>query len=312
MGDIWALAVIIIEFITGEKLFPLLNTKDEKQFILNSIITCSNINRSSREYWSDYTKDVTREGSIDVGKVIRLKTDRHIRVRDRIMMILKKMLVFDPTKRPTATELLSFMEISPISPTPTPMVYPDERLFDEDIYKRMYELGVNSDHNCESFMISLEILTRYLGLIQIPLPFLDVEYLYVASLLIGGYIMKRVSDTGDYIDELNSIISEETPGKSVLSYQEVHFAQIRIIRALNYQIFNPTLHQVFDRFEDRDQNDLWDFFTNVHFSEFLKPVADWLSKLQLPDKTTKRSIVSFVVTSSIKSANSSNDQTQQV
>jgi serine/threonine protein kinase len=269
-GDIWAIAVTVVEFMIGQPLFP----STDVNYLLSLIRRASDSTLSQADFI-----EASRTGTLTGNILVRPLLERYIppyqidRIDPAIIEILTQMLSLDPNRRPTGAQIYEAfgqrinMEFL-LSLLPPPFSRRIHAPSIELINQLSQQLRVSKASN----LIAIEIFTRYLDQIE--------------------DLASQTSSGLDQIEDLRALaalriaitFTETNPpntGRIANAYRlltqrnvknvEIAQAEKEILGRIGFLIYNLNLTPVIQRAYRRNINLL-----TVNPNQFAEPLARWL------------------------------------
>lgn len=268
-GDIWAIGITVLEFITGTPIFP---GRDIDDVLRLMYVTSNNIDMDPATFNISNTVG-TITGNLPIMDIIKQYISGPIaeQLDPQIINMLSKMLSLNPNNRPTGIQLLDeFNErINPyFLVTLLPPEYP-RRIHTEGI-ENIIQISRRLNLSKASTLIAIEIFTRYLDILFIDLN-TDI-YIYIralASLRIAE-IFTETNPVETYeIVETYQLVC----GLKCTSITNIQISEIEkdILERTNFQIYNLNLGPVIERAYSKNID-----FQRISFDQFAEPLSRWL------------------------------------
>lgn len=262
-GDIWAIAVTVIEFMIGQVLFP----STDVNYILSLIRRASDSTLSE----ADFIK-ASRAGTLTGNILVRPLLAQYIpsrqlgKIDTAIIEILTKMLSLDPNSRPTGVQIYEAigqridMEFL-ISLLPPPFTRRIHGPSIELISQLSQQLKVSEASN----LIAIEIFTRYLDRIEDPNDEI-MDLRAMAALRIAITFTESGPPDTIYIADAYRALTERNV-KNV----EIARSEKEILGRIGFLIYNLNLTPVIQRAYLRNINLL-----TINPNQFAEPLERWL------------------------------------
>lgn len=237
-GDIWALALVLIEFITGHAVF-LAKTDDQM------------------------LKLIGNEG-LKANDLIRvfLPLEPFRQIPSHLVDTITGMLTVNPEKRPTASELL-------FPDAPKVELY---EKFSSPLYPRSYhqvlvpfliKIGTNGGMSKASILIAVELLTRYLAISADLTEISVIIFLLIASEFFDDYLLTAEDLVLQYL-----IVTNKRVNFPIRNFVEV---ERKILLDLNFEIYDTHLTVVIQRAYNNNIK-----ISTIDPITFSQPITDWL------------------------------------
>lgn len=212
-GDIWAIGVTLVEFITGVPLFPGPNSRTVLQRIYAQV--------APGVTYSVFLQQMV-QGTIAGQVPLNL-----VGVEPGLQELLSRMLSLNPKDRPSGVELLAYFQIR-LAPQHILTLLDKEapRRVQPDLIQLLLRTAVRFALSRATQVIGLELLTRYLGTVSGP----SSPPIALAAIRMAA----------SYNEDL-SISSSRLGGASVIE------AERQLLQAVDYQIYNSNLVAVIER-----------------------------------------------------------------
>lgn len=266
-SEIWALGIVLVEFIIGGPLFPQPEIDYEEEFDINTYISpekqiltllyeMQNPINMTYEDFVTANEDGTITGSLSIKNIVSSSNQLHI----RIMNVLSRMLSFNPNQRPTGITLLNELGEKVINKYI--QSYYDHRINIDGI-NSILDAARSMRLSKISTLIAIEIFTRYLAMKHTNR---DLYFESTASLKIA----KDFAEI--YFTEFSFRYMDYRRGLSNDIMEQIINAEKDILENIKFQIYNTDLDSVIERAELNNID-----LQKVKKSEFTKPVSQWLS-----------------------------------
>lgn len=239
-SDIWALALVLIEFITGQVVFPA--EDDAKVKLLTGQTSFTAASLILKHLPSELFDEIDRD----------------------LVDIITRMLSLKPEERPTASKLLATFSqetSSELFQRFSSPLYP--RVYHDRQVPLLIKIGTQARMSKACIIIAIELFTRYLALV----PDLSDVFIVLCLTIASDFFEKSYTTMDDFISHYRIIVNK------ALSPPAQHYiqAQRKILLDLNFEIYDTHLTEVIQR----AYNDNIDIST-IDPITFSQPVTDWL------------------------------------
>jgi serine/threonine protein kinase len=255
-GDIWAIGVTVIEFITGIPVFPALDVNNMLQLIYYTV------NPGVNQFmFNTYIYNGTISGTVPITNLMVPEIYYHL--DPNIIIMLSRMLALNPNHRPTGVQLLGEFN-EKIDPnfliSLVPPVYP--RRIDNNSISIIIDISKRLNLTKASTLIAIEIFTRYFNILDIDT---NINIRCICCLIIAQKYVENIPVENSKI--LN------TCGAMCLT---VNISQIltiekEILEKINFQIYNLNLGPVIERAYSMNID-----LSKVDINQFVQPLSNWL------------------------------------
>jgi len=263
-GDIWAIAVTILEFINGYATFQ---GGDINAMLFLIYVACRNPSITQIQF-DLANQNGTITGNIDIKNLVSAKLINQI--DSKIVNMLSRMLTLNPDHRPTGTQLMHEFNGS-INPEFLTTLYPP--IYSRRIYIPALEIiikvGTSLFLSKATILIGIEILTRYLDLLNIDLsrdPLISTRAL--SSLQIAVKFAEQDLFNLDRIKRSYQLIC----GLKCDTTQLV-IVEKDILTKIEFKIYNLNLSQVIERAYSNNID-----LSRVNLKQFAEPLTYWLTE----------------------------------
>lgn len=244
-GDIWAIAITVLEFILGYAIFQGTTIHNMLVLIYKEYRKTNGMSQKQFEFGNQHG---TIQGNINVYHYIPYE-------KPEIIRMLTRMLTLNPDQRPTGIQLMHEFNGS-INPEFLTTLYPP--IYSRRIYipgvELMIKVGSQLSLYRATILIGIEIFTRYLDLLDLDL---DKDPFILTRALMCLQIATKYSEH-DFFN-VNQIIK--------------HNIEIEkdILNKIGFQIYNLNLGQVIERVYAKNIN-----LNQVELNQFAEPITYWL------------------------------------
>jgi serine/threonine protein kinase len=244
-GDIWAIAITVLEFITGRPIFPGRDVAN----MLRLIYEAADTPDTSLLKFNTAIHNGTITGQLSAMNLIRIHISQYEaeQLNPQIINMLSRMLSLNANDRPTGIQLLDeFNErINPeFLSTLLPPPYP--RRIHSGTIDLILRVGKNLNLSKATMLIALEIFTRYLDILAIDLNE-DIN-LHVRALA-----AIRIAAVYSYIGTIETYQIKDAYqmvcGMMCSPIRNVQIAEMEkdVLHNINFQIYNLNLSPVIER-----------------------------------------------------------------
>lgn len=261
-GDIWAIAVTVVEFIIGQPLFP----SSDITHLLSLIQRASDSTLSNADF-IEASRDGTLNGNIQVRSLLEqfIPLYQIDQIDPTIIIILTQMLSLDPNSRPTGAQIYElFGEQIDLGFLLTLLPYPFARRIDVRSIELITRICQHLNVSKASNLIAIEIFTRYLELIPNNNNNLELTALAAARIAIT-FTETEPPDTIHIRNAYQSITQKNINTVSIAEMEK------EILGRIDFLIYNLNLTPIIQRAYREDINLL-----TVNQNQFAEPLERWL------------------------------------
>jgi serine/threonine protein kinase len=261
-GDIWAIALTVLEFINGSAPFQGGNVNG-MIFLIYFAFRNHSISQINFELAN---QNGTITGNIDVKNLIDAKLINQLDLT--IVNMLSRMLTLNPDQRPTGTQLMHEFN-GTINPEFLTTLYPP--IYPRRIYipalEIMMKVGNNLFLSKATILIGIEIFTRYLDLLNFDLGSDSIILLRgLSSLQIAVKFAEQDLFNLSRINRSYQLICG-----SKCDTKQMVVVERDILNKIEFQIYNLNLSQVIERAYSKNID-----LTQVSLNQFAEPLTYWL------------------------------------
>ena len=257
-GDIWAIAITMLEFING--IAPFQGDNIDRMLFLIYVAVNPYIGINNQLQFNLANQNGAITGNIDIRNLVPQKLTKQL--DSAIVNMLSRMLTLNPNQRPTGTQLMHEFNGS-INPDFLTTLYPPiySRRIHESALEIIIKVGSNLKLSKATILIAIEIFTRYLDMIEIDL---SVYSKALSSLQIAvKYAEEDLFDLSR-IGIAYQLVCGSKCNNMVMQEKD-------ILTKIGFQIYNLNLSQVIERAYSKNID-----LTKISLNQFAEPLTYWL------------------------------------